>query len=152
VIDHNEVLLSTHDAATLVAALASLSPRDAPLPGARDELADVLASATVVAPDVIDGDVIGLDAEVTYVELPGGNERTIRLVHPASADATAARVSVFAPVARALLGRRAGSHIPVALPDASIDELHVVRVRTATMRARRRNSRATSDDDGPRAA
>lgn len=129
VIDHNEVLLSTHDAATLAAVLASLSPRGAPLPGAHDELAEVLASATVVAPDVLDGDVIGLNAEVTYVELPGGYERTIRLVHPASADASAARVSVFAPVARALLGRRAGSHIPVALPDASIDELRVVRVR-----------------------
>jgi len=132
VIDHNEVLLSTHDAATLAAVLASVSPREAPLPGARNELADVLASATVVAPDALDRDIIGLDTQVTYVELPGGQERTIQLVHPASADPSAARVSVFAPVARALLGRRAGAHIPVALPDGSIDELHVIRVRAGT--------------------
>jgi transcription elongation GreA/GreB family factor len=50
-------------------------------------------------------------------------------VHPAAADASTARVSVFAPVGRALLGRRAGARVPVALPDASIDALHVVAVR-----------------------
>jgi transcription elongation GreA/GreB family factor len=125
----NEVFISTHDAATLAAVLATLSPRDTPIPGAADELADVLATATVVASDVIDENVIGLNAEVTYMELPVGQQRTIQLVHPASADASAARVSVFAPVARALLGRRAGARVPVALPDAAIDELHVITVR-----------------------
>jgi transcription elongation GreA/GreB family factor len=64
------------------------------------------------------------------MELPVGQQRTIQLVHPASADASAARVSVFAPVARALLGRRAGARVPVALPDAAIDELHVITVRS----------------------
>jgi transcription elongation GreA/GreB family factor len=66
---------------------------------------------------------------VTYVELPRGRTRTVQLVHPAAADASTARVSVFAPVGRALLGRRAGARVPVALPDASIDALHVVAVR-----------------------
>ena len=74
------------------------------------------------------GDVVGLDAEVTYRELPGGARRTVRLVHPASADASKSRISVFAPVGRALLGRRAGARIPVALPNAAIDELHVLSV------------------------
>jgi transcription elongation GreA/GreB family factor len=49
-------------------------------------------------------------------------------VHPASADASKARISVFAPVGRALLGRRAGARVPVALPNAAIDELHVLAV------------------------
>ena len=127
--DRNELVLSTNDAATLSAVLASFSPREAQVPGAADELAYVLETATVVTPDALGGDVITLDAEVTYVELPTGQERTIQLVHPASADASAARVSVFAPVARALLGRRAGARVPVALPDPMIDELHVVSVR-----------------------
>jgi transcription elongation GreA/GreB family factor len=34
-------------------------------------------------------------------------------------------------VARALLGRRAGARVPAALPDSSVDELHVVAVRAA---------------------
>lgn len=125
-IDRNEIVISTNDAATLSAVLATLSTREAPIAGAIEELANMLAAATLV-PHA--HDVIGLDAEVTYVELPSGRARTVQLVHPAAADASAARVSVFAPVARALLGRRAGARVPVALPDAAIDELQVVSVR-----------------------
>ena len=126
--DHNnEVILSTNDAATLSAVLATFSPREAPTADAAGELAEVLSGARVVTDDAL-GDVIGLDAEVTYRELPGGASRTVRLVHPASADASKARISVFAPVGRALLGRRAGARVPVALPNAAIDELHVLAV------------------------
>ena len=127
-VDRNELMISMNDAATLSAVLATLSTHEAPAPGAVEELADMLSGATLV-PHVVAHDVIGLDAEVTYVELPRGRARTVQLVHPAAADASMARVSVFAPVARALLGRRVGARVPVALPDAEIDELHVVAVR-----------------------
>jgi len=128
VIDRDEIVISTHDAATLSAVLATLSTRDAPLPGAVEELVDMLAGATVVSPQSL-GDAVALDTEVTYIELPQGRTRTVQLVHPAAADPSAARVSVFAPVARALLGRRTGARVPVSLPNAGIDELHVVAVR-----------------------
>lgn len=130
-IDRNEIVLSTHDAETLSAVLATFSTRESPQAGAAEELAEILAGARLVAHNAIEGDVVTLDTEVTYVELPNGATRTVRVVHPASADASASRISVFAPVARALLGRRSGSRVPVALPDASIDELHVLAVRPA---------------------
>ena len=126
--------MSTNDAATLSAVLATLSIHDAPAAGAAEELAELLAGVTLV-PNASARDVIGLDAEVTYVELPRGRARTVRLVHPAAADPAAARVSVFAPVARALLGRRIGARVPVALPDAEIDELHVVALRPPRRRS-----------------
>ncbi|HLX28208.1 MAG TPA: GreA/GreB family elongation factor [Casimicrobiaceae bacterium] len=129
--DRNEIVMSAHDAAMLSAVLATLSPREALLPGAAGELAEMLAHATLVPRNALSRDAIGLDAEVTYVELPRGTTRTVRLVHPAASDPAAARISVFAPVARALLGRRVGARVPVALPDAEIDELHVVSVRHA---------------------
>jgi transcription elongation GreA/GreB family factor len=131
VVDMNEITLSTHDAATLAAVIATFSPYKAPVSVAAEELAEMLAGAKVVAPGALGRNVVGLDSEVTYVEQPAGRTRTVRLVHPASADASAARISVFAPVARALLGRRAGAHVPVALPDSTIDGLHVVAVRRA---------------------
>jgi len=37
-------------------------------------------------------------------------------------------VSVFSPVARTLLGRRRGAHVPAKLPDRGIRELRVVSV------------------------
>ena len=128
---NNEVILSTNDAATLSAVLATFSPSAAPVAGAADDLAEVLSGARVVAEDALGRDVVGLDAEVTYRELPGGARRTVRLVHPASADASKARISVFAPVGRALLGRRAGARVPVTLPNGAIDELHVLAVDRA---------------------
>jgi transcription elongation GreA/GreB family factor len=131
VVDRNEIVLSTHDAATLSAVLATFSTRESPLPGAAEELADILDGARVVAPHALEGDVVALNSQVTYVELPRGVARTVQVVHPASADASASRISVFAPVARALLGRRAGARVPAALPDSSVDELHVVAVRAA---------------------
>ncbi len=133
-VDRNELMISMNDAATLSAVLATLSTREPAAPDAVLELADMLETATLV-PHALAHDVIGLDAEVTYVELPRGQARTVRLVHPAAADASKARVSVFAPVARALLGRRAGARVPVALPDAEIDELHVVAVHPARRQA-----------------
>ena len=126
----NDVVLSTRDAATLSAVLATCSPFE-PVPGAAEELADMLAGARVVAEPALARDVVALNAYVTYRELPDGGHRTVQLVHPASADATVGRVSVFAPVGRALLGRRAGARIPVALPDSSIDALHILAVRPA---------------------
>ena len=124
----HEVILSTNDAATLSAVLATFSPRGASAADAADELAEVLSGARVVTEEALGGDVVGLDTAVTYRELPGGARRTVRLVHPASADASKARISVFAPVGRALLGRRAGARVPVALPNGAIDELHVLAV------------------------
>lgn len=123
-----EFVLSARDAATLSAVLATCSPREVPVAGAAEELAQLLSGARVVADEALGRDVVALNAEVTYQELPGGTRRTVRLVHPASADASQSRISVFAPVGRALLGRRAGARIPVALPDSSIDELHVLAV------------------------
>ena len=128
-LDHNnEVILSTNDAATLSAVLATVSPSATPVAEAADELAQMLSGARVVTEDALERDVVGLDAEVTYCELPGGARRTVRLVHPASADASKSRISVFAPVGRALLGRRAGARVPVVLPNGAIDELHVLAV------------------------
>ena len=129
--DPNDVVLSTRDAATLSAVLATCSLREELLPGAADELADKLASARVVAERALAHAAVALNARVTYLELPSGARRTVRLVHPASADASKALVSVFAPVGRALLGLRVGSRVPVALPDSTIDELQVIAVEAA---------------------
>lgn len=129
--DPNDVVLSTRDAATLSAVLATCSLREEPVPGAADELADKLASARLVSEQALAHDAVALNARVTYIELPGGARRTVRLVHPASADASRALISVFAPVGRALLGLRAGSRVPVALADSTIDELQVIAVEAA---------------------
>lgn len=129
-IDRIDVVLSMRDAAALSTILAA-SRLHSDANGATDDLADVLSNAQIVTDHALPREVVALDTEVTYVELPGGQRRTVRLVHPAQAEPSAARISVFAPVGRALLGRRAGSRVPVALPDGAIDALHVIAIKRA---------------------
>jgi transcription elongation GreA/GreB family factor len=75
--------------------------------------------------------VAALDTTVTYDELPSGIRRTVTLVHPSRADASHQRISVLAPVARALIGRRAGARVEVSLPGGAVRELVVAAVRPA---------------------
>jgi len=128
VFDLHDVILSTRDAATLSAVVNDWPARHPSEQDAADLLADALAGAFVLPDRSAAADFVALDATVTYDELPGGQRRTVTLVHPARANASLARVSVFTPVARALLGRRAGSRVPARLPDRSIRELRIVSV------------------------
>ena len=102
--------------------------RDASEQAAADVIADTVAAARVVADRSLAVDTVALGTTVTYDELPAGTRRTVTLVHPAGADPSRARVSVFAPAARALLGRRAGMSVPASLPDRSIRELAIVAI------------------------
>lgn len=73
--------------------------------------------------------VASMNAAVDYVEMPTGRQRTVVLVHPADADASAGRVSVLSPVGRALLGCAVGDHAEVQLPNGQPLRLLVAGVR-----------------------
>ncbi len=126
--DLHDVTLSSRDAAALAALVTDWPARDASEQAAADVIADTVAAARVVADRSLAVDTVALGTTVTYDELPAGTRRTVTLVHPAGADPSRARVSVFAPAARALLGRRAGMSVPASLPDRSIRELAIVAI------------------------
>ncbi|MEO8488004.1 MAG: GreA/GreB family elongation factor [Betaproteobacteria bacterium] len=126
--DLHDLVLSTHDAAVLSAAVTDWPARVPSEQAAAELLAATLAGAHLVSDRSTASGYVALDATVTYDELPAGRRRTVTLVHPARADASLARVSLFTPVARTLLGRRAGASVPARLPDRSIRELRIVSV------------------------
>jgi regulator of nucleoside diphosphate kinase len=126
--DHQEIVLSTRDAATLAAVVVDWPARQPADQDAADLLADAIAGASLVTGRSVAPDIVALDATVTYEELPAGRRRTVTLVHPSRADASRAMVSVFSPVARALLGRRLGARVPARLPDRDIQALRIVSV------------------------
>lgn len=127
-LDLHDVMLTSRDAAALAALATDWPARDAAEQDAADLVADTVAGARLVADLAAGADRVALGATVTYDERPEGARRTVTLVHPSRGDPSRARVSVFAPVARALIGRRAGAVVPVQLPDRSIRELAVVSV------------------------
>ncbi|AGW92342.1 MULTISPECIES: nucleoside diphosphate kinase regulator [Cupriavidus] len=91
-------------------------------------LDDLLARATIVAPDEIPTDVVTMNSRLVCT-LPGEHSpRNWTLVYPDAADFDAGRLSVLSPVGHALLGARAGQTVSYQLPDGreqhvTIDEI-----------------------------
>jgi transcription elongation GreA/GreB family factor len=78
---------------------------------AESDRLDALLAVAVDVPPAPDG-VVGLGSRV-LVELPDGPRVWLRPVHPAEAFLDEERVSCEAPVARAVLGARAGDDLVV---------------------------------------
>ena len=99
------ITVSSLDLARLEAMLDAPAHRDLPAAAA---LADELGRARVLPPERMPGDVVTMNSELTCVDEASGETRTLTLVYPRDADATAGKVSVLAPVGSALLGLSVG--------------------------------------------
>jgi transcription elongation factor GreB len=105
--------------AALRAALESARADPRPAGQARAALLEAtLATLTVLANDAAPAGEAAFGRWVT-VEDAAGARTTWRLVGPDEADARRGLISVSAPVARALLGRRAGEQVEVERPDGA---------------------------------
>lgn len=65
----------------------------------------------------IPSDLVTMNSTVEVLDLNSGEVETYTLVYPEDADAAAGRISVFAPMTRALLGSRAGGVVKVQAPE-----------------------------------
>lgn len=88
-----------------------------------------LAALTVLGPEAAPEGQAAFGTWVT-VEEEDGRRATWRIVGPDESDARRGLVSVHAPLARALLGRRAGEVVEVQRPGGAV-ELEVIEVRRA---------------------
>jgi transcription elongation factor GreA len=70
----------------------------------------------VVVEAAADSDVVGFGTTVTVADDETGREATWTLVGPTEADLSAGRLSAESPVAKALIGSRAGDEIEVQTP------------------------------------
>ena len=75
----------------------------------------------------IDPDVVTMDSEVLVRDLDTQQTIAFRVVFPRSADVTARRISVLAPLGMAVLGRRAGDDVTWQTP-GGLRRLRVDRV------------------------
>ena len=115
---HHELILSATDAEVLALMLGERRRQHALEAAAADELADLLSEARLVPHGELPRERIGMNSQVAYREEPGGERRSVILVHPIEADAGVGRISVLSPVALALLGRAEGAVVSVDLPGA----------------------------------
>ena len=128
---YNDLLVSARDAESLAPLVGDRRRPDRFEADAADALADVLMDARMVAHDRLPADRVAMNSLVSYREEPGGERRTVALVHPNEAAPSHGRISVLSPVGRALLGRRAGSAASISVPGGRALTIHVLAIESA---------------------
>jgi regulator of nucleoside diphosphate kinase len=111
--------IAADDAEALAALLHEVSCNLRPRTAATERLSEKLYTARIAVEGDMPVGVLRLGSAATYTELGSGVQRTVRVVVPAQADASAGRISVLSPIGSALIGLRAGATVEVELPTAA---------------------------------
>lgn len=80
------------------------------------ELEDKLARAEVIDVSKLSGDTVKFGATVTLTDEDTGKKKVWQLVGEPEADASKGKISVTAPIARALIGKSKGAIVEVDAP------------------------------------
>ena len=124
--DHYELLVSARDAEVLALVVGDRRMSDPLEVEAASALTDLLMEARTVPHAKLPADRIAMNTRVSFEEEDSGERRTVMLVHPRAANASAGQISVLSPVGRALLGRRPGSVVSAAIPGGRARKLRIL--------------------------
>jgi transcription elongation factor GreA len=80
------------------------------------ELEDKLSRAEVIDVSKLSGSTIKFGATVTMIDEDTEEEKRYQIVGESEADVKTGRVSITSPIARALIGKRAGDTVEVKTP------------------------------------
>ncbi len=86
-----------------------------------------LALAEIIDPATLSGDTVKFGATVTVEDVESGEQSTYTIVGEHEADMKYNRISITAPVARALIGKAVGEEVKVVTPRGK-RELEIVDV------------------------
>jgi transcription elongation factor GreA len=85
------------------------------------ELQTKIATAEVINPSIISSDRVVFGATVTITDVETDEESTYQIVGVDEADVKSGKISVMSPLARALIGRKAGEIVVVHSPKSDKD-------------------------------
>lgn len=80
------------------------------------EIESLLALANVIDVSKLGGDRVIFGATVKIVDEDTDEEKSYQIVGDSEADASAGRISISSPIARALIGKEEGDSVEVAAP------------------------------------
>jgi len=119
-----EIYITKYDMERLRSVIEIYNGKDAPY---LERLEEELDRAKIVDPQEILSDVITMNSVVRIKNMDTGEEKTLILVFPGKANATANAVSILAPIGTALIGYREGANIEWEVP-AGTKRLQIVEV------------------------
>jgi transcription elongation factor GreA len=82
-------------------------------------LEGVFGSIEVIDPALLSGDSVKFGATVTITDADTGEEKTYQIVGKDESDLASGRISFESPMARALIGRRAGDEFEFLAPSGA---------------------------------
>ena len=88
--------------------------------GRIQELEAVLSRAKIIDPSTLSGDTIKFGATVTIVDEDTDIEKTFQIVGDYDANSAEGRISISAPIARALIGKAEGESVEVTSPKGKV--------------------------------
>ena len=80
------------------------------------ELEEIVSAAEVIDPSTLSGEQIKFGAHITLVDEETEKEASYQIVGVHEADIKAQRLSISSPLAKALIGKKAGDTISVPAP------------------------------------
>jgi len=87
--------------------------------GRIQELEAILALADIIDVSKLSGGSVKFGATVTFLDEDTEEEKTYQVVGDPEADASAGRISISSPIARAMIGKGEGDSFEVATPGGS---------------------------------
>lgn len=89
--------------------------------GRIQELEGVISAADIIDPAKIAGDTVKFGATVTIADVDTDEEKTVQLVGPYETDAEKGKISITAPMAKALIGKSEGDNVEVTTPKGTAE-------------------------------
>jgi regulator of nucleoside diphosphate kinase len=125
-----DLILSTADAEALVLMLGEHGRNARRVSNTLEELIEKVQTADIVEGGPLLEDRITMNAAIRYVE-PGASGGELTVTWPNAAAPDQGRISVLSPMGAALLGRRVGDRVTVALPNGTRRVLVIEAVQAA---------------------
>ena len=94
------------------------------------EIEEKLNRAEVIDVTKLSGDTVKFGAIVTLVDEDTEDEKSYQIVGETEADVRAGRISIGSPIARALIGKRAGDSVEVTTPGGA-KSYEILKIRFA---------------------
>ena len=112
----NKVIITKQDFNRIHRAITDAKARNAIKKEEAEKLLAELKSATIVEQEEIDSDVVTMNSIVKIHFLNNKTSMQFQLVYPQDANIKEHKISIFSPVASALIGYRGGDEIDWLIP------------------------------------
>ncbi|MCH2451453.1 MAG: nucleoside diphosphate kinase regulator [Gracilimonas sp.] len=123
----NRIILSSLDYKRIYDSIGKAQDTGAISNNEAESLAAELEQAKILEPQMMPHDVVTMNSKVKITFVKSGNQIELKIVYPEDADINQNLISIFSPIAAALIGYKVGDTIDWIVPSGptsiKIDEI-----------------------------